>query len=90
LIFLQDYLWFIGLCGGLISGLIVKFVTKAILSKEEKVDYKQKVEMANSEIFNAVRPTIAENIFSNEIIHIYSPQLYMIAGFVLNKFSLKI
>jgi hypothetical protein len=55
--------WFIGLSGGVISSLIVKFVTKAILSKEMKVDYKQKVEMANNEIFSAIRPSIAENIF---------------------------
>ncbi len=60
--------WITGIGGGIISSLIVYFVTRYAFSKKEKKEYNQKVETANNEILYAVRPLIIEKkIPSNEI-----------------------
>jgi hypothetical protein len=61
--------WVSGIGGGIISGLIVYFVTNWLLSKKQKKEYLQKVTTANNEILYSVRPLIAQKqIPSFEII----------------------
>ncbi len=54
--------WFIGVVGGIFSGLIVFFITKYLLSARDKREYLQKVNMANKEIISNIRSSIAEKI----------------------------
>lgn len=42
--------WVTGIGGGIISSLIVFFVTRYFFSKREKREYLQKIETANNEI----------------------------------------
>jgi hypothetical protein len=53
--------WVIGIIEGIISGLIVYFVTKYIFSRGENKEYSQKVLSANHEVIYAIRPSISEN-----------------------------
>ncbi|MCF6295797.1 MAG: hypothetical protein L3J25_08920 [Flavobacteriaceae bacterium] len=60
--------WITGIGGGIISSLIVYFVTRYAFNKKEKKEYNQKIETANNEILYAVRPLIIEKkIPSDEI-----------------------
>lgn len=48
--------WIVGIGGGVISSLIVFFITKFFLSKKENKEYEQKVRLATNEVVYAVRP----------------------------------
>lgn len=50
--------WIIGISGGIISGIIVYFVTNFIISKKENKFYQQKIDQANSELLNTLKPYI--------------------------------
>lgn len=52
--------WVIGIGGGILSGFIVTFVSRAILSRRDTREYNQKVLSANREIIYAIRPGISE------------------------------
>lgn len=52
--------WVTGIGGGIISSLIVFFVTKYFFSKRENREYLQKIETANNEILYSIRPLIIE------------------------------
>ncbi len=52
--------WVIGIGGGILSGFIVTFVSRAILSRRDRREYNQKVLSANREIIYAIRPGISE------------------------------
>jgi len=52
--------WITGIGGGIISSLIVFFVTRYFFEKREKREYLQKIETANNEILYSVRPLIIE------------------------------
>jgi len=54
--------WFIGIGGGIVSGLLVTLITRYLFSKRERREYQQKMETANNEIIYAIRPTIAEKV----------------------------
>lgn len=54
--------WFIGIGGGILSGLIVTFISRALLSRRDQREYAQKVMAANREVVYAVRPGISENL----------------------------
>lgn len=61
--------WVTGIGGGVISSLIVFFVTRYFFSKREKREYLQKVETANNEILYSIRPLVIEkNIPTKEIL----------------------
>lgn len=52
--------WVIGIGGGVISSLIVFFVTQYISRKKGKREYLQKIKMANNDILYFIRPLIIE------------------------------
>lgn len=52
--------WVTGIGGGIISSLIVFFITKYCFTKKENKEYLQKIKTANNEIFYSIRPLIIE------------------------------
>lgn len=52
--------WIVGIGGGIISSLIVFFITKFFLSKKENKEYEQKVRLATNEVVYAVRPLVID------------------------------
>ncbi|MDQ8205769.1 hypothetical protein [Pelagicoccus sp. SDUM812003] len=52
--------WIVGVGAGVISSLIVAFLTRSIFSKRDKKEYAQKLTLANSEILYAIRPGVSE------------------------------
>ena len=61
--------WVIGIGGGIISSLIVFFVTQYISRKRGKREYMQKIEIANNDILYFIRPLIIDKkIPTREII----------------------
>jgi len=54
--------WITGIGGGIISGLIVFFVTNLIFSKRQNKEYLQKVRLANNEVLYAIRPLIVSEV----------------------------
>lgn len=52
--------WVTGIGGGIISSLIVFFVTKYLFSKKENKEYQQKIKTANNEILYSIRPLVIE------------------------------
>lgn len=52
--------WITGIGGGIVSSLIVFFVTKYLFSKKENREYVQKIRTANNEILYSIRPLIIE------------------------------
>lgn len=57
--FLQNA-WFIGISTGIISGVLVFFLTKWIMDKKGKVEYYKQVNVANNSVINALKPYIAD------------------------------
>lgn len=53
--------WVTGIGGGIISSLIVFFVTKYFFKKKENREYVQKIKLANNEILYAIRPLIIDH-----------------------------
>lgn len=56
-------LWFIGIIGGIISGIFVVIIARITFSKKDRSDYIKNVRLANKEVLSALRPTISENYF---------------------------
>lgn len=52
--------WVSGIGGGIISGLIVYFVTTILFSRKQNKEYNQKLTTANNEILYTLRPLIAQ------------------------------
>ena len=52
--------WFVGIGGGILSGLIVAYISRLIFSRRDNREYAQKVSQANHEVLYAVRPGISE------------------------------
>lgn len=52
--------WIVGIGGGVISSLIVFFITKFFLSKKENKEYEQKVRLATNDVVYAVRPLVID------------------------------
>lgn len=54
--------WVVGIGGGILSGLIVAYISKLIFSKRDNREYAQKISLANHEVLYAVRPGISEGV----------------------------
>jgi hypothetical protein len=52
--------WVVGIAGGILSGLVVAWITRKIFSKRDNREYFQKVHAANQEVLYAIRPGISE------------------------------
>ncbi|MFA6888035.1 MAG: hypothetical protein WC254_00905 [Candidatus Woesearchaeota archaeon] len=60
--------WISGIGGGLISGIIVFFVTNYILSRKENKLYLQKIDQANLEVIHILKPYVtSEKPFNLEL-----------------------
>lgn len=57
--------WFVGIGGGILSGIIVAYITRLIFSKRDNREYSQKLSQANHEVLYAVRPGISEGKIPN-------------------------
>ena len=61
--------WIVGIGGGVISSLIVFFITKFFLSKKENKEYEQKVRLATNEVVYSVRPLVIDKaIPANDVL----------------------
>lgn len=61
--------WIVGIGGGVISSLIVFFITKFFLSKKENKEYEQKVRLATNDVVYSVRPLVIDKaIPTNDVL----------------------
>lgn len=52
--------WFVGISTGIISGILVFFLTKWIMDRKGKTEYYKQVANANHNVINALKPYIAD------------------------------
>ncbi|SMP82708.1 hypothetical protein SAMN06295888_1563 [Desulfonatronum zhilinae] len=52
--------WIVGIGGGILSGLLVTFVSRALFSRRDRREYAQKLASANREVIYALRPGLSE------------------------------
>ena len=52
--------WITGIGGGIISSLIVFFITQYLFRKKERREYLQKIKTANNEILYSIRPLVID------------------------------
>ena len=57
--FLQNE-WVVGIGGGIVSGIIVFFITKVILQRKDDSKYLQQINQGNLDIIRALKPYISE------------------------------
>lgn len=61
--------WFVGIGGGVLSGVFVTIVSRYVIGKRENREYLQKVLAANRELVYAIRPGISEGVVpSREVV----------------------
>ncbi|WP_231893198.1 hypothetical protein [Vibrio scophthalmi] len=58
--------WFVGIGGGVLSGLIVTVITRYLFSRKDNREYLQKISSVNREIVYALRPGISEGHIPDE------------------------
>ncbi len=52
--------WVVGIVTGIISGILVFFITKFFINRKDKTEYYRKVKSANDEVIAALKPYIAD------------------------------
>lgn len=52
--------WFVGIVCGIVSGIVVYWITSRIYSKKQNKEYQQRVKAANNEILYAIRPLVVD------------------------------
>jgi len=60
--------WFVGIAGGILSGLIVTIITRHIFSRRDDREYAQKIAAVNREVVYALRPGISEGHIPDEAV----------------------
>jgi hypothetical protein len=80
--------WVTGIGGGLVSGLVVYWITQRIFSNRTAAEYRGKIDSTNRDVIYALRPGIAEGVIPERdvveaMIHatsrkygVYSPDAY--------------
>ena len=63
--------WVIGIGGGVLSGLLVTAISRMILSRRDRGEYVQKIQLANREILYALRPGISEGHVPNRQVVVF-------------------
>lgn len=63
--FLQNP-WVCGIGGGIISGIIVFYITKWLMGKKDNSLYLRQIQSANLEVISILKPYIADNGLPNE------------------------
>ncbi|HEV7906344.1 MAG TPA: hypothetical protein VGO96_21060 [Pyrinomonadaceae bacterium] len=54
--------WFVGIVGGMVSSFAVFFITNLIISRRERKEIRQHIQIANSEIIYSMRHLTAEKV----------------------------
>ena len=54
--------WFVGIVGGILSGLITTWIGRRVFSGKDKKEYSQKIEATNREIVYSLRSAISDSI----------------------------
>lgn len=52
--------WVVGICGGIVSGIIVFFITKWLFERKDNSKYLEQISAANVDIIRTLKPYIAE------------------------------
>lgn len=52
--------WVVGIGGGIISCIIVFFISSWVMNKKDSNEYIRKIELANDEVINMLKPYIAD------------------------------
>lgn len=58
--------WVIGIGGGILSGIIVTFITRFLFNRRDSREYFQRVGIANREVIYALRPGITQGIIPTD------------------------
>ena len=53
--------WFVGIITGIISGIIVYFITSYIIENKKKIEKKKRIAIANDAVLSLLRPHIANS-----------------------------
>lgn len=53
--------WFVGIIGGIISGIIVYYLTSYVLDRKKKSEHKRNIVISNEEVLLVLRPYIAKS-----------------------------
>lgn len=53
--------WVVGIFGGIISGVIVFFISNWIMNRKNNNEYERQIQLADLEIINMLKPYIAAN-----------------------------
>jgi hypothetical protein len=54
--------WVVGIGGGMVSGFAVFFITNLIISRRERQEIRQRIQLANSEVIHSMRSLVAEKV----------------------------
>ena len=60
--------WFVGIGAGILSGLVVAYISRLIFSRRDSKEYAQKLSLANHEVLYAVRPGVSEGVIPTNIV----------------------
>lgn len=66
---MRDFLqnpWVCGIGGGIISGIIVFYITKWLMGKKDNSMYLRQIQSANTEVISILKPYIADNGLPNK------------------------
>ncbi len=53
--------WVVGIAGGIISGIVVYYITSCVLDRKKKSEHKRNIVMANNAVLDLLRPYIANS-----------------------------
>src|SRR6478752_1387093 len=75
--------WIVGIGTAIISGVVVNLISRALWSRRDNSELRQKIDSANNEIIYALRPSVAEGAMPSKEI------LMALINATARKYSLK-